>query len=88
MDLAIETGKVHAKYLPPLTSREIRELMAHRNRSPWGWRRVTLGEALIWSILVTVNRTPGTRPVSAEAVLPKVKKETNWEAERQKFLVG
>jgi hypothetical protein len=79
MDLAIETGCVHPDYLPPLTSRQIRELMTHRSVYPWGPNRVTLGEAQIWAMLGNVNRKAGSRAFSPLDILPQRKEKPDPE---------
>lgn len=75
---------MHPDFDPPFTARQVRELIEHRKKSPWGWRRTTVGEALIWSLLVNVNTKPGARQAKPEDVLP-IKRRTNWQSAKAAF---
>ena len=80
LDLFIQTGRHHPDETT-LTGPQIQELMIHRGRLfPWGYSAVTRGEAMLWEVLVNVNRRQGSPPVRAEALLPKQpKRAQTWE---------
>lgn len=88
LDLFIQTGRHHPDECT-LTGPQVQELIIHRDRLfPWGYSAVTRGEAMLWEVLVNVNRRQGVPPVKAEALLPRQPKRAQTAEEIQQVFLS